>query len=122
MNYHARRWVGPTRVGDNTSSSQVGAWAVIQASGTSKLHSSYNIASLTDNSAGNFTLTFQREFASASDYVILGAAVHAVAGGANALYTDEATATTAASCRIVALFGAVATDMDPTTVCMVGRF
>lgn len=122
MNYLARRALGAIRSGDNAASSQIGAWAVIQGSGTSTLHSSYNIASLTDNGAGDFSLTFAREFASASEYVILGAPIHAAGGFVNMLYTDDATASTAASCRVLSLLASALTDADPTTVLMIGRF
>lgn len=97
----------------------VGVWAVIQAGTTGKLHSSYNVASYTDNGAGDHTLTFVVPFGGANEYACtFGTA----ATNRTVTYQDEATATAAGSLRIKTInSGNALTDIDPTTVLCVGR-
>jgi len=100
------------------STSIVGMWAVIQAGETGKLHSSFNVASYTDNGAGDHTLTYNISFASASDYVVVGSANTNVTGA----YTADGSPPAAGSARIVtANTSAALVDSDPTTVIAVGR-
>lgn len=98
----------------------VGAWAVIQAGTTGKLHSSYNVASYTDNAAGDHTLTFVVPFGGANEY-----AVHCgSANGTNQMghVSDSSNPPTAASVRVLTINASnVLVDVDPTTVLCVGR-
>lgn len=93
-------------------------WAVIQAGGTSKLHSSYNVGSLTDNGAGDFTLTYVIPFASASDYAVIGSANTTVVNA----FTEASSPPAAGSVQIRTINTSNASvDSDPTTVIAVGR-
>ena len=112
------RWLGSPS--HRYASSRVGMWAVIQAGTTAKLHSSYNVASLTDNGAGDFTLTMAVAFASASHYAVLAA--QANSGDFIAVWTDRNNLPTANTIRVVSPDASnTLTDYDPTLVLAVGR-
>ena len=114
------RQVGTIKPADG--SGQVGAWAVVKGQATNKLHSSYNISSLTDNAAGDFTLTYVRAFAAATNYVTVGLCVGAL-NQASQVYTDDANVPTATSARILTLDTAGnKTARDPTCIAMIGLF
>jgi len=100
--------------------SRVGVWAVIQAGVTAKLHSSYNVATFTDNGAGDFTLTFTVPFADASSYAII---CSANSGNFTAGHTADGVPPLAGSARVVTIADALnaQADRDPTTVIGVGR-
>lgn len=115
--YSIHRRLGPIVTGQTPS--QIGAWAVIQAGITAKLHSSDNVASLTDNGAGDFTLTYSTAFASASDYVVLGNPTTTSTGG---FWTAEDVPPLAGSCRVLTIdAGNALVDRDPTQVICIGR-
>lgn len=98
----------------------VGAQAVIQAGTTGKLHSSFNIASYTDNGAGDHTLTFAVPFATLNSYVALVEAVTST----NALgsWIDESNPPAAGSVRVLTInAGNALVDVDPTLVICIGR-
>ena len=98
--------------------SRVGAWAVIQAGTTGKLHTSYNVSSYTDNGAGDHTLTWLVPFANASSYVVLGTANSSTTN----VFPLDTELPSAGSARVVTFStSAVPTDTDPTTVIAVGR-
>ena len=98
----------------------VGAWAVIQAGGTGKLHSSYNVATYTDGGAGVHALTFTIPFASASEYAIVGSCSPTTTN--TQIYVNETTDATANSVSVVTINTSNAlVDQDPTMVICVGR-
>ena len=101
---------------------QVAAWAVIQAGTTGKLHSSFNIASLTDNGAGDFTVSLQRSM-NATAYAIF---IMAAAGGTGQVtpgWVDVGNPPTASTVRLITTNNAgTNTDFDPTTVALVGEY
>jgi hypothetical protein len=119
----ANRIPGPAQPGEIAPESQVGAWAVIGASPTAKLHTSYNISGLTDNGAGDFTLTFQRPFASASHYAIFGGG--GAAANRSTMYVDGSAGNlpAAGSMRILSFaFNSTGSDDDPLTAFAIGQF
>ena len=100
--------------------SVVGAWAVIQAGGTGKLHSSYNVASYTDNGDGDHSLSFVIPFASASQYAVLCSSANINNQMFNG--TDESNPPLATSLRVLTINASnVLVDVDPTMVMCVGR-
>lgn len=66
----AGRILGDTRGGFATRDSLPRAWATING-GTGALINSFNVSALTDNAAGDFTLTWQLAF-QATEYVAAG--------------------------------------------------
>lgn len=112
------RWTGRSLHGPRNRS-QIGVWAVIGTQTTSKLHTSYNVASLTDNGTGDSTLTFVVPFASASEYAVV---CGTTSTSRVVTFTDQDNRPTASSVRLVTIDAANAlTDVDPTTVICVGR-
>lgn len=94
---------------------------MIQAGTTAKLFTSYNIASFTDNGAGDFTLSFTVPFASASEYAVVASSFYG-ADTRSTAYTSQTTQPTATTINILTLSaGGGGVDNDPTTVLCVGR-
>ena len=114
------RTLGGVTHGESTG--QIAAWAVIQAGTTAKLHSSFNVASLTDNGAGDFTMTYVRAMR-ASAYAVF---IMAAAGGTGQVapgWTDVGNPPTATAVRVISPNNAgTNTDFDPTTVAVVGEY
>ena len=52
------------------------AWATFNAYGTAAFYDSFNSSTLTDNGAGNFTISFTNNFGAASNYTAGGQVAH----------------------------------------------
>ena len=61
-------------------------------SGASSIRASHNVTSLTDNGAGDFTITWARQISAASQYAIVG-----LAGGARIVDISVAAQTSSTS-------------------------
>ena len=117
MSLLQKRTLGGLTFGDHLG--QIGAWAVISAGGTSKLHSSFNVSSLTQNANGDHTVTYARAM-NASAYAVF---VTAQTAGFRQAWTDNGNLPTATSVRILTLdSGTTLTNYDPTTVVVTGEF
>lgn len=98
------------------------AWVSIDNSGAAVIGKSFNVSSITDNAAGDFTVNFAREFSSAHYAVMLGAALSDTFGISQTTYAG--TAATAALVRVSTMAAAdpaVFGDKNPTTVFCVGH-
>jgi hypothetical protein len=93
---------------------------VIKANAPASLHSAFNVSSLTDNGAGDYTLSFARAFNATAYAVVMmctGVASQWVHQG-----TDDTVVPTATTCRVFTLnVGGALTYQDPTTVMVVGE-
>ena len=99
----------------------IGMWAVVGGGGTMKIHSQYNLASLTDNGVGDFTLSYVIPFASASDYAVVGGLVHTSPVSPCQGVANPPTASTVRMLSFDPANPAAAVDFDPVTVLCVGR-
>jgi len=116
------RYVGALRNATPIPDIDVKVWAVIGGTPDAKLHSSYNVTSLTDNAVGDFTLTFQQAFVNASNYAVLGMFGNVTASLSRGnIYVRQATLPTSTSCRTINIdAGGAAFDADPTMIFCVG--
>ena len=89
-----------------TGQSAAKAWVNLNGTGTIAVRDSFNVASLTDNGTGNYTVTFSNAFG-AADYA-------SVASGNNALslqYPFQASNSSASAFQIGAYNGSTFADM-----------
>lgn len=98
----------------------VGLWAVVGGGVTMKTFSSFNVASLTDNGTGDFTLSMVVPFAAASEYAVFAAQD---SGNFATAHIDHSNAPTARTVRVVTVNDGVGgfSDRAPVTVIAVGR-
>lgn len=87
-------------------------WAKWHAEGTTTLEGSENVSSLTDNAAGDFTITWARAFASASSYSAHQAHSAVTAAGAQSS-TRNFEAMTSTTVRTDCRDYAAQTENDP---------
>jgi hypothetical protein len=81
------------------------AWVSFNGSGTVAIRSSFNVSSITDNSTGDYTVTFTNAMTN-SDYLALVTTSTAPSGTGTSMYTmiaDDLTARTASAVRILSL-------------------
>jgi len=96
-----------------------GAWVNIDNSGAAAIARSFNVTSITDHSAGDFTVTFTKAFSNAT-YAVVGSAG---TGNHSQIWTNNtATAKAAGAVRVSTWSPAdTLTDYHPTTVICIGR-
>jgi len=116
------RYVGALRNATPIPDTDVKVWAVIGGTPDAKLHSSYNVTSLTDNDVGDFTLTFQQAFVNASNYAVLGMFGNVTAANSRGnIFVRLGSLPTSTSCRTLTInASAIAFDADPTMIFCVG--
>lgn len=92
------------------------AWIIFDGTGTVAIKASYNIASLTDNGLGDYTVAFTTAFSSAF-YAVTGYARATGAGTPNIVTGSSITAPAAGSCRITVYNTNTANLVDSSYVC-----
>ena len=114
------RMIGGGIYNGSQTRSVVGLWAVVGGGITMKIHSAFNLSSLTDNGTGDFTLTMSIPFASASDYAVVATQG---SGNFSAAHIDHSNPPTASTVRVVTFDDSVANvgDRDPVTIVAAGR-
>lgn len=116
-----QRTLGAVRNGSTADGARVGAWAVIKGNAPAKTHSSFNISALTDNGAGDYTLSFSRAFNATAYAVVMmptGILSQWVHNG-----TDDTNVPTSTTVRIFTLnVGGALVYQDPTTAMIVGEY
>ena len=87
-----------------------------------KIHTHFNVASLTDNGTGDFSLTYSIPFASASSYAVI-VAPSLVTSPSIGAHIDHSNPPTANSCRILLMNNLASghLDNDPVGVVAIGR-
>lgn len=100
----------------------LGAWVNFKAVGTTTILKSYNVSALTDNGTGDTTVSFERPFATSSDYVVAGVARRSTGGGGYLAY-DESNAPTSGSVRLETWNnnGGAVEDMELVSVIAAGE-
>ena len=100
-------------------------WVETSGAGAWTIDAHYNVSSITDNGAGDFTINWLNAFSNAN-YVVIGMAIGASGGGvALDVFEGTATAKSATVVRVVVINSADGvTATDPTTgisVVAIGR-
>lgn len=95
------------------------AWVIFDGSGTPAILASYNVASITDNGVGDYTVNFTNSFSSA-DYAIAGVVGNASAAASTRLLEVSTTnLPTTSACRVFVVFsntGASRTKTDNSLI------
>lgn len=92
------------------------AWVNFNGQGVIVIRDSYNVASLTDNGTGDYSINFGTAMANAN-YVITGVATHDNGSYASQLYWPNDTLPTASSARVNTLSNSFS-FIDPSYVCV----
>lgn len=101
-----------------------GAWVSFNG-GTAAMipYASYNVSSITDNGVGDYTITWDNDFNSSSDYITVGMHKRNAGNGGYISYQANNGAVTAGSVRILTMDnnGAAAEDANPITIAAIGE-
>lgn len=100
----------------------VAGWIKWHGEGTVTIEGSENVSSLTDNAAGDFTVTWLRSFAGASTYAAMISHTGTLAAGtqASSCNLEDQTATTVRT-DTRDYVGQTANDSDRYFICAVGE-
>lgn len=98
----------------------VKGWVNIDGTGTAAVSDSLNVDSITDNDVGDFTITWDTDFAN-TDYAVAGMAINDNPTNAvTVCIKDGVDLTVGATNILVANQGGTAVDRDPITVIAIG--
>lgn len=96
--------------------STVKAWALFNGTGTVALSGNYNISGLVDNGTGNYTVTFDEDFSSASQRCVTASCGRNNSGsGGYFAAVDDTAAVAAGSCQVLTL-NAAGTLLDTPVI------
>jgi hypothetical protein len=90
------------------------AWVNFNGTGTPSVRDSSNVASITDNAAGDFTVNFSNAFG-AGDYSVGAYSVHGSGSGVHVITGDSTTGDPSASSIRVRSKNQAVTIFDPST-------